>query len=160
MVVARENAVCNSPSTAVAAPPRGHGCSTGTSVLPVFCLSPVATKGEERRRKREEREKEEKGGRKVSGAAIYIHGRRRAAPRATMEEARWDQAEAEGRRSKEKEKKKEKRLGQLSARVPACPAREKKEETGRALRPAHRPQTLPFNHGWLQLSGQQIQVLS
>ena len=60
MGVARENTVCNSPSTAVAAPPRGHGCSTGTSVLPAFCLSPVATKREERRRKREEREKEKK----------------------------------------------------------------------------------------------------
>ena len=69
MVVARENAVCNSPSTTVAAPPCGHGCSTGTSVLPAFCLSPVATKGEERRRKREEREKEEKGGGNESGAA-------------------------------------------------------------------------------------------
>ena len=79
MVVAWENDVCNSPGTAVAAPPRGHGCSTGTSVLPAFCLSPVATKGEERRRKREEREKEKKGGGKASGAAIYIHGRRRAA---------------------------------------------------------------------------------
>ena len=50
-----------------------------------------------------------------------------------------------GRKKKQRKRKKsEKRLGQLSARVPACPAREKKEETGRALRPAHRPQTLPF----------------
>ncbi|KAF7059586.1 hypothetical protein CFC21_066473 [Triticum aestivum] len=53
MVVARENAVCNSPSTAVAAPPCGHGCSTGALVLPAFGLSPVAAKREERRRKGE-----------------------------------------------------------------------------------------------------------
>ena len=106
MVVARENAVCNSPSTAVAAPPRGHGCSTGTSVLPAFCLSPVATKGEERRRKREEREKEEKGGGKASGAAIYIHGRRRAAPRSyNGGDEMGVRRLAEGRRSKEKGKK-------------------------------------------------------